>query len=557
MPGWIRERDTAQATHTPSASTRKIRPAAAKGDKGPGAVQSSLKRHFHPVLVGETSSPSKASRGKRKREASSNDSPEDSPEKGSQGSLINPLSLFGRPPQSSLTTPAPRTPHRKKKARLGPPAPAISPSKRKLLVAESAKDAAMQQHWTSERSSSPLQSIENVVRSAKRDSETVAGASNRAMITLTPSKLRHGYSMLAFDNDALYGLDENSVGGSSLDDGTDEEGEGSEPASPSAARMGRAGPPLGLPYVRSPRSSKRIYAQETQMPQVSPSERRGPEAETATLHESAVLDDSDDLSSPPPRLPSPRQGSSMPREEGAIQSSQTAPGGSFSLAQETARPDKCKRSSVLETYMSDEEDCEGEGKRRGHGDETYRLPSSEDMQTPSAPKERKQTLRSHSKTTVLQSSNNPDDDTQPLPWRSPTADREGDVQGQGRDSTRRHTASSWADVNKVWMQVDVTRPDTGRERNVQHQSSLARFGFERKKGAKRGRSSVELCSDVVFNSDDEVDSDCGDDTQPLPWADEHDDNGAQSSGESQPALSLLLPSEGDLDSQTRHFLDDL
>ncbi|UZJ54422.1 hypothetical protein CBS101457_003742 [Exobasidium rhododendri] len=686
MSGWIRESETSSATGTPALASR----AAKRGSRSEprpdssrrGMVQSSLKNHFaaeqksRDVSLSSVESAdhlrrstSRDIRGdnepvKNKRELRRDDGGgRESPSKRrrtsddttvasysaklNQNSIKKPFphesgSLFGPPPPSSLPSrprqrPQPTTPvHRGKqrgKEMGNKPQPAISPKKKKLLINDSAWETAMQQHRSWERSSSsPLRDIKNSISSSIKDpvkeSETSAN-SNRLDAQRTPSRLRHGYSMLLFDENAYRGLQSSDC---ENEEGLEREGLLSEECpSPSAERRERAEATSGLPYTRSPRSNKKVYAKETQrqdnsspLPRdesligedgmteeeregnclseqlVSPSVAKHPKQKKVTPSRKSTS-----VSLPPSLCSSAHSRSS--KEEKQQSSSQTVPGGSFSVqSQRTRMKAQGTVGTWAETYMSEEDEddlrvlCEV-------GDETYKYPSSEGLSTPvKNGVEKRAALRSNSN--AFQAQDDPvavdgeivDEETQPLPW-SPCDDGLGNgggrviVLGQkrkGKDSPnsskKMRVSQSWADVNRVWSQVGLSQGNVTIQRDAV-QCDLHSFGFQRKPSeasrSKSGLRIVEMSTAVQFDSDEEVESDVeqaqeegreregeraegGEElqevTQPLHWVDDDDDDDEvgirrehgqeeQADGEEQ-TDSYFLPSQGDLDTQTRHFL---
>lgn len=461
--------------------------------------------------------------------------------------------VFGLAPQSSLSqqvrTPRRKTPFRRES---NTPAPAISPSKRKTLIVDSARDVAVQQHRQWQRSSSPLQPIDNVAnpRSAqKKDSPP-----SRSGTRLTPSKLRHGYSMIAFAHDQ--GLS------STEHDEEEEEEEYSsveveDSPSPSAERQERAvATPKNVPDRDSTRQ-KKIYVEETQYPSVNRLFQQEMEQDKATSVSTdtvfstelnsrdanlqkgqSLFGISESLSSPPPSSSTEPE---VEAKETELKSSQTAPGGSFSFPEGDAIIKEAGMTTAIESYISEEVD---EDERRHVGDETFKLPSSEEI----AEKEEENEYEG--------------DETQPLPW-SPCNERN---EKRKTVSTSERVRASWVDVGRVWSQVPLDEEEV-EEPEKDHQASLHNFGFEVNKIEKK-RKAVEMTNDIDFDSDEGLDSDEefqqdsieGDAppqeeednqaTQELPW--EEEDEGT---GRSSPFS--LLPSEGDLDSQARQFLENL
>lgn len=327
------------------------------------------------------------------------------------------------------------------------------------------------------------------------------------------------------------------------------------PSSPSEERQERVASTPKLPYTLSPRSNKRIYAQETQPDIVSPLQRqqvlRGVGLSIQGLPEKkeklVLLDDSEPLSTPPPTSPKTKE-TQVGSEDAQMRSSPTAAGGSFNANGERSRP------ALVETYQSEEDEEEELEQRRGCGDETFKLPSSEDdYVTPIRPSEIKSKLRSNTKSPTRQSAMNRDDEaddseTQPLSWDDEV------LPATAAEKVRQRVNASWADVGKVWMEVDLAQKSEGEGGLAvaeQRQSSLHAFGFEANRRAKV-KKAVEVNREVGFDSDEGVESDTEDSeaTQLLPWSDDDDEIAANVS----PTYSLL-PSEGDLDSQTRLFLE--
>lgn len=489
--------------------------------------------------------------------------------------------VFGLAPQSSLSQQS-RTPRRKSPWRkeTTTPAPAISPSRKRTLIVDSARDVAVQQHRQWQRSSSPLQSIDNTVASP-RSAQKKESPPSRQGTRLTPSKLRHGYSMMA--------LVQNEK---SEDDGEGEEEDDSinveDSPSPSAERHERA---VATPKNVSSRNTdrqKRIYVQETQH---SPANRLFRQEIVQDREESvntnrsysadiiseqvlftdvdlqkgaSLFDNLESLSSPPPST----TGLGMRAEEAELKSSQTAPGGSFNLSNDVL-------VTAIDSYVSEEEEID-EDQRRQAGDETFKLPSSQDLETPIKVADIKSRLRSSTKTIHMQPNHitepleedeqDESDETQLLPW-SPCNEQN---EQRRAISTKERVRASWNDVSRVWSQVSLNDEDDVvgalQSEKGDHQTSLRSFGFEVNKVQKK-RKAVEMNKDIDFDSDEGLDSDeeFPEDyeskfthyeekeqaTQVLPWEGQEEEGAERSSPFS------LLPSEGDLDSQARQFLDNL
>jgi hypothetical protein len=317
MAGWIREQETASAIITPKLPSNKVAKAKSRSeprrDSKGDMIQSSLKNHFiidrskQEALSAwkDRSGGNSSSRSEfasiqmgrerddtpiieddplnRKRKAAPSIDEETSPIKkkerlGKITSNESP-SLFGSPPQSSLTArprlrlrAQPTTPtHKRGRKNIGVGGrtqPAISPKKRKSLINDSAWETAMQQHRSWERSSSsPLRDINNLPVSPKKTPEKILERSVKAPQTdtkRTPSRLRHGYSMLAFDEENYLKLQSSDA---EEEEEEEQENDGlisAECSSPSAERQERAVLHSGLAYKRSPRSNKKVYAEETQ-----------------------------------------------------------------------------------------------------------------------------------------------------------------------------------------------------------------------------------------------------------------------------------------------------
>jgi hypothetical protein len=247
-----------------------------------------------------------------------------------------------------------------------------------------------------------------------------------------------------------------------------------------------------------------------------------------------------------------------------------------------------------ETYMSEEvrsDEIEG---LCGVGDETYKFPSSEDLTTPVRMiGERKTTLRSSAqklceeKTTSVQDQGQEadDDETQPLSW-GPC--HEGSEKGRERLGShpansvtqRARVSESWADLNRVWSQVSLN-PERVSTPAEKHQCDLLSFGFQstpgegnrRKKSDGGNKDAAEMTADVHFEDDEEVESDFeqeekreaegrggeSQETQILSWANDEDAAEEKTTEREEVDVdgdeqSLFLPTQGDLNSQSRRFL---
>lgn len=603
-------------------------------------LQTTIHNHFRSVQGGESSKVSKKSstdslvlsNGKRKKISDS----DGKPAKKRRGDSRTPeahfsnseegddtatafdhnfiaQSLFGLAPHASLT-PQARTPRRTRKISTIAlhAAPAISPSKRRSLLTDTQRDAAMQQqHRRSPRSSSPLRPIENTVRSG-----TGGGRMTRSNSTsLTPSKLRHGYSLLAFDE-----ADEHQIISSECIDGEEQSNALCDPSeqenspSPSAERCERADSAFRLAYTRSPKSKKRIYAQETLQTPQSPLDKynemrerelkeiceRYGSGKNANDVAAGSSQDTVPLSSPPPS--SPGAFDLILRDADNLSSSQTAPGGSFSIQRDDiiARPEdegriEGEETVMLETYMSEEEAIEDDI-RRGCGDETFRLPSSQEIQTPFRVHKVKRALRSSTKSKEKEKQTEAEldllegEETQPLSW-SPS--KEAAERQSASHKKRDRIDATWHELGKVWDNVNLPTDQRESQLAKARQSSLHKYGFSREGrmadeaggqiSSVSGQDALTISNDVVFASDEEVDSDMEEhgeedpeETQELLWSDEvaeeeergptevqrrenctddgEDDQGSQ--GQSQ-LMMLMLPDEDDLDTQGRDWLDRL
>lgn len=484
-------------------------------------------------------------------------------------------------------------------------APAISPSKRKTLIEQSAKDYAMQQARRNERNA--LSPIENQCDSRRLGFlDPSCNQSLGQFRDKTPSPLRKGFSIVQVGDGDYFSQD---VPDSDEEDDLDMLG------NPKSPLMSRTLPLQKAHGTRRTQSSpaktrQRIYAYETQ----AASQMKGG---------LGILTEEDGT----------EEDKSLAYHEGdasnAVGSSQTAPGGSWpgqirSADRQTEQEeiDNISRHSSVdeaneaqsnesqgkltapfhygETYMSESPETGG-----NMMDETFRMPSSQelpDLRTTLT----KRNLRSASKkgdnTEVSKAdafnTTSPlsDVETQPLPWEDEFAEsvplkssKEKASKNSNKQNTPRYSAG-WTDLSQVWSgHIDFDKNAT-KKRKSQHQSSLNSFGFSRiAKVPQQSDVQHTVMSDPenIDSDDDELDllSTTKEDepkSQVLPRSSNRlqlSDEGSRvksispqpkrvnqdrsSSRQPEPInLSssqdvLSIPSDSGLDSQIRHFLDGL
>lgn len=492
-------------------------------------------------------------------------------------------------------------------------APAISPSKRKTLIEQSAKDYAIQQARRNLRGAlSPIENQCDTRRNSSLDPSIHQSISH--LCDKTPSPLRKGFSVIQLVEDDYFSQDTHY---------SDEEDDLDMLGGPTSPLMS-----CKLPFQKGhgiesqsspPKAKQRIYAYETQaLPNVT--EGLGIVAE----------EDSQKANK--------EQGKNVREKEAEagndIDSSQTAPGGSWPGQTEHAiKPAeqeeslRMSRKSSLdqskepqkecsppfqygETYVSDSSDdvCDNVI------DETFRMPSSQNIADydltvtkrtlRSASNKRESDGASDFKTNIFDASSSlTDAETQPLPWEDYLADQshhkdkpEQDshkkaLQNGKKQGTPRYSAG-WNDLSQVWNgHLDLKNNSASKKKKKRHQqSSLNSFGFSRSaKNTQETDTQQGLMSDPEnVDSDDDLNplSATNNDNDalpispqgtsqshnrlqlyvegeyPLPSNGKSSDFSAQQTrsanvagSSSQSALSI--PSDSGLDSQIQNFLSEL
>ncbi|PWN38285.1 uncharacterized protein FA14DRAFT_159921 [Meira miltonrushii] len=482
-------------------------------------------------------------------------------------------------------------------------APAISPSKRKTLIEQSAKDCAMQQAKRNQRNA--LSPIENQCDSKRIGFlDPCSYQSIGALRDKTPSPLRKGFSIVQVGNGDYFSHDEPD---SDEEDDLDMLG---GPTSPLMSRMMPFSNSLEKKRAQSSpaKTKQRIYAYETQAASQLKSGLG-----ILTEEDSMEMDDNRD--------------NGMETQEGeasnAVGSSQTAPGGSWPgqtrsgdrQTEQEVTDSISRKASVSEANESQrkssppfryEETYMSETPEAGDNiiDETFRLPSSQelpDLRTAVT----KRTLRSVSKkrdsngadkTDAFDTTSSLSDvETQPLAWEDEFAEdpplktsKKKASQKHGKQNTPRYSAG-WNDLSQVWSGHIDTDKTVAKKRKSQTQSSLNSFGFSRTaKGTQESDIQHAAMSDPEnVDSDDELDClgatlDDEHESQAPPRSSNRlrlDNEGSRatatslqpksftrnrsSSRQSKPVNlsssqdAMSIPSDSGLDSQLRHFLDEL
>lgn len=476
-------------------------------------------------------------------------------------------------------------------------APAISPSKRRALIEQSAKDTAMQQH---RRSKGPLTSIDNLSASNSLEVRSSSQSSGREK---TPSPLRKGFSLIHLDQ-SLDASNSNTD-----DDIEDFEG----PPSPLSERSVHCSRRMAGAIALSPISKRRIYAFETQH---QDADAGGDTSDTtvraAGFNSDCVerassytsIGDGQQSGTSDQKFFRARHGRDQPND---ASSSQTAPGGSWSAddGREFVEPvvalDVERKQGTLEGWglskdtsvksMVNAELLDGNVRESGMYAQDKHVSSGNttlDMFTGPTP-----TLR--------------DDETQPLPWELESMEAADSLEQLDVEHDAQHTVlhqatqrqighprSQWEVLDKVWSgHLGDGEAKTTPTRTSRLQSSLDRFGFTRtaegddRRGTVRGTSPMSEAEDVPSDADEEVDTGAArefeprrsisqalrlrfddaferesqlSETQPLPWDDCVEKAPCVSPDDVQwpsQEMALSIPSDSDLDSQVRQFFDVL
>lgn len=446
-------------------------------------------------------------------------------------------------PSLSIKSPSLASPLRSpKKVRARPRANAISPSKRRSLIEQSAKEVAVRQHMQSVGSSSSTSHIYlHRSPSILLQSPSPLSTSPKEAQASTPSPLRAGFSLIDLSfTDQMADKQDDEADESNSD--TAEEELLSSPLGGRSTSLGR------FRYALSPSSKRRIYAFETQ-PQDLPREfndsmnlvatsaqdtdrHAWPRAPDNARHQDGDKTSSSTLS-PPPELD--------PKHE----SSQTESGASWA-AQRTADSDVKDENDVErgETHVS------GDTSPDEVGDSTYqdsqfagdltllpckitrsvstsKSPSGQTVEKGLTQTQACADARKDDDATSSPLSRDADSQTQPLPWLA--SEQQPILKGQDTSPNERQelrkprqAQAGWADVEKVWSSVltDCTNAEVriheGRC-DLKSQSSLTRFGFA-SVPARRAEAAPpdgppspmsdpeEVCSDDGQIDDDYVDS---------------------------------------------------